>query len=112
MRRERDPGRSATEDGPHLPDDLDLARRATRRRVVQLVSLLALVVVLVAFVVENAQRVRIHFVFFSKDVRPIWLMLTCAILGGVVGYLVGRPGRQVGKPGKHEGKGKAAGKLP
>ncbi len=104
MRREQDPGQPPPEGGPHLSDDLDLARRATRRRAVQVVSLLALVVILVAFVVENAQRVKIHFVFFSKDVRPIWLMLTCVLLGGAVGYLVGRPGKQVGRPGKHEGK--------
>ena len=106
MRREQDPGPSPAAGGPHLPDELDLARKATRRRAVQLVSLLVLVVILVAFVVENARRVKIHFVFFSKDVRPIWLMLTSAILGGVVGYLVGRPGRQVGRSGKHEEKGK------
>lgn len=112
MRREDDRGRSSSPGGPHLSDDLDLARRATRRRAVQFVSLLVLVVVLVAFVVENTQRVKIHFVFFSKDVRPIWLMLTCAILGGVVGFLVGRPGKQVGRPGKHESKGKGTATQP
>lgn len=115
MRREGDQGArgdGAGAQGPHIADDLDLERRAVRRRIVQLVSLLALVVILVAFVVENAQRVKIHFVFFTKDVRPIWLMLTSAILGGLVGYLVGRPGRQVRmrRKGKGKGQGKDAGK--
>lgn len=112
MKREHDPGNAATGGSPQTSDDFELARRETRRRVVQFGSLLALVVVLVAFVVENSQRVEIHFVFFTKDVRPIWLMLTCAILGGVVGYLLGKPGKQVGRPGKHENKRKGSPKQP
>ncbi|MBI2238039.1 MAG: hypothetical protein HYU54_05875 [Actinobacteria bacterium] len=81
--------------GPAAPDDLDVIRKATRRRVVLMLSILALVVFLIAFVIQNSTRVEISFVFFSREVRPIWLMVTSAVLGGIVGYLVGRPGKQI-----------------
>lgn len=77
------------------PFDVRAARRASRRRMIQAAALLLLVVILVAFVIENSARVKISFVFFSREVRPIWLMLTCAALGAVVGFLLGRPGRQL-----------------
>jgi len=77
------------------PTDAQAGGRAIRRRLVEAVALLLLVVILVAFVVENSARVKINFVFFSREVRPIWLMLTCAVLGAVVGFLLGRPGRQL-----------------
>ena len=64
---------------------------------------LFLVVMFVVFIVQNSKRTRIDYVFFHRDTRLIWIMLACAIFGGVVGFLVGRPGKQVrfhrGDPG-------------
>ncbi len=86
---------------PSAERELETIRRTTRRRAARLVALLVLVVILVAFVIENSARVKINFVFFSREVRPIWLMLTSAVLGGIVGFLAGRPGKQVRfRPGK------------
>jgi uncharacterized integral membrane protein len=56
---------------------------------------LAIVVLLVVFIVANSQSVAVDFVFFNRRPRLIWVMFSCAVLGGIVGYLIGRPGRQV-----------------
>jgi len=90
------------------PSDVQAARRAIRRRLIQAVALLVLVVILVAFVIENSTRVKISFVFFTREVRPIWLMLTCAALGALVGFLLGRPGRQL--RGREDGDAKERGR--
>jgi uncharacterized integral membrane protein len=94
MRGGGEAGGEGEQPGP-APDDLDVIRKARRRRVVLILSILALVVFLIAFVIQNSTRVEISFVFFSREVRPIWLMVTSAVLGGIVGYLVGRPGKQI-----------------
>ena len=62
---------------------------------VKLVVALFLVVVFIVFIIQNSKRVPIDYVFFTRQSRLIWIMLACGIVGGVVGYLVGRPGKQV-----------------
>ncbi len=49
---------------------------------------------LVLFVVWNAQPVEVSFVFAKAHPRLIWVMVACAVLGGVLGYLLGRPGHE------------------
>jgi uncharacterized integral membrane protein len=51
--------------------------------------------VLIAFIVANSQSVVVHFVFVTRKPALIWVMFACAVLGGIVGYLIGRPGKQV-----------------
>ena len=70
-------------------------RRARQGRIAKFLVALFLVVVFVVFIVQNSKRTRIDYVFFHRDTRLIWIMLACAILGGVAGFLVGRPGKQV-----------------
>ena len=72
--------------------------RARRRRVVKAVVALVLFLVLVLFIVANSQPVEADFLLFKAHPRLIWVMVTCAVLGIVIGYLLGRPG--------HEGKTK------
>jgi uncharacterized integral membrane protein len=72
--------------------------RARRRRATKAIAGLTVLVVLVLFVVWNAQPVEVNFVFGKAHPRMIWVMVACAVLGGVLGYLLGRPG--------HEGRGK------
>ena len=55
-------------------------------------------IVLVLFVVANSQPVEVNFLFVTAHPRLIWVMVTCAVLGGILGYLLGRPG--------HEGRAK------
>lgn len=79
------------EDEAHLRE----LQRARQARVAKLVVALAIVIILIVFVVQNSQRVPVDFVFVTRQSRLIWVMVVCAILGGIVGYLVGRPGKQV-----------------
>jgi uncharacterized integral membrane protein len=51
--------------------------------------------VLIAFIVANSQSVIVHFVFVTRRPALIWVMFACAVIGGIIGYLIGRPGRQV-----------------
>ncbi len=55
---------------------------------------LALVVLVVAFVVQNSQLVTVHFWFFTHKVHLIWLVLACLVAGTVLGYVLGVPGRR------------------
>ncbi len=70
--------------------------RARRRRTLKAVGALVIFIVLVLFIVANSQPVEVNFLFFKAHPRLIWIMVTCAVLGGVLGYVLGRPG--------HEGK--------
>lgn len=56
---------------------------------------LAIVVILIVFVIANSQPVKVDFVFVTRQPRLIWVMIACAVLGGVAGYLIGRPGKQI-----------------
>jgi uncharacterized integral membrane protein len=70
-------------------------QRERRNRVLKTLVALAILVVLIIFIVTNSQPVLVKFVFFDGRPRLIWVMFACAVLGGLVGYLVGRPGKQV-----------------
>ena len=47
-----------------------------------------LVWLLIAFVVKNSARIPIHFIFFTANVRLIWVLLTCAVLGALIDRLI------------------------
>ena len=105
MRREHkdepDPGQGQ---GPPV-DPIEHERQLQQhrqRRVAKLLVALFLVVIFVVFIVQNSRPTRIDYVFFHRDTRLIWIMLACGIIGGVVGFLVGRPGKQVGRKRKGE----------
>jgi len=94
MRRDDDDAGSTD---PRELEDQDRLRqlsRARQGRAVKLIVAVALLVILIMFIVANSKRVQISYVFFSRNTRLIWIMLACSFLGGVIGYLVGRPGRQ------------------
>jgi uncharacterized integral membrane protein len=67
-------------------------QRARRARVAKALFALAIVVVLVFFIISNSQAVEVNFVVVTRHPRLIWVMFTCAVLGGILGYLVGSPG--------------------
>jgi len=96
MRREGDqPSGPVDPETGHDRDQLHELQRARQRRVAKLLVALFISVVLMVFIIKNSERVPIHYVFFTANNRLIWVMLACAILGGLVGYLIGRPGKQV-----------------
>jgi uncharacterized integral membrane protein len=79
----------------HDRDHLHELQRMRQRRVAKLLVALFITVVLMVFIIRNSERVPIHYVFFTANNRLIWVMLACSVLGGLVGYLIGRPGKQV-----------------
>jgi uncharacterized integral membrane protein len=50
-------------------------------------------VVLVIFAVVNFKPVNVNFLLFSTRARVITVVVVSAILGFIIGYFVGRPGR-------------------
>ena len=82
MRREEEPGKTL--------DQMDRERRARTIKVVVVVVLLGLFVL---FILQNSNPVTLKFATFEWTPGLIWVMLGCALFGGVIGYFVGRPGR-------------------
>jgi uncharacterized integral membrane protein len=97
-REEGSDGEHARADREHL-DDL---ARMRRRRAAKVSVALVLVLVLLVFVIRNQERVPVDFVFFTRQARLIWVMVTCAVVGGIAGFLLGRPGRRFRFHGKPE----------
>jgi uncharacterized integral membrane protein len=95
-RREGIPGPGQTDadrkaDQEHLRD----IQRARQARVAKVLIALAIAIILIVFITSNSQPVPVDFVFVTRRPRLIWVMIACVILGGLLGYLIGRPGRQV-----------------
>src|SRR5439155_24639185 len=64
----------------------------SRRGAKAIVAALVLVL-LIVFVTRNSQRVSVDFVLTKGHFRLIWVIVISSILGGVVGYVLGRPSR-------------------
>lgn len=58
-----------------------------------------IVILLIAFVVDNTNNVRVGFVFFHSEVALIWVLVITALLGLAVGVLLGRRSRRSAKSG-------------
>lgn len=69
---------------------------AARRRgtIAKVVLALVLLVLFLIFVIQNADPVQVSFIFTEAEIPLVWVFLGCAVLGGVIAYLVGRPGRR------------------
>ena len=93
---------------PENPDRPDVARsvrdeqareketdRERRARLVKVLVALGIAIVLLIFITTNSQGVKVHFVFFTSRPPLIWVMFACAVLGGALGYLIGKPGQQL-----------------
>ncbi len=53
-----------------------------------------LAVLLVAFAALNFKPVRVNFLVFQTQARVVTVIAVAGILGFVIGYFVGRPGRE------------------
>ena len=60
-------------------------------RLVKVGQLTLIAIVFITFVLQNADPVNVHFLVFSLNIRLIWVIFGTALLGGVAGYLIGRP---------------------
>ena len=104
------PERPTTPETPSTPaapaepaKALDRVRRARQRRLARAIVVVVIAILLLIFVLKNSQPVEVNFVFDTAHPRLIWVMIACILLGGIVGYLLGRPGKE-GRPAKRDGK--------
>ncbi len=74
--------------------EIDHVLRRRRRRAIRGILALALIVLVVAFVIQNSQLVTVHFWFFTHRARLIWVVLSCLVAGIVFGYVLGVPERR------------------
>ena len=74
--------------------EMDHVLRRRRRRAIRGLLVLALIVLVFAFVIQNSQLVTVHFWFVTHKARLIWVVLTCLVGGIVFGYLLGVPERR------------------
>jgi uncharacterized integral membrane protein len=72
-------------------------RRERQARVAKVLAILVIVVLLIVFILSNSQPVPVDFVFVTRNPRLIWVMFACTVFGGIVGFLIGKPGRQFGR---------------
>ena len=75
-------------------DEAELARRRRRKRLLRAGGILVLAAAVLVFVLDNAQRVEVRFWGVHSHPRLIWVIVGCLVLGGLVGYAVGRPPRR------------------
>ncbi|HXQ90151.1 MAG TPA: LapA family protein [Acidimicrobiales bacterium] len=75
-------------------DEMDHVMRRRRRRAIRGLLALALVVIVVVFVIQNSQRVPVHFWFFTHRAPLIWVILACLAAGTAFGYVLGVPDRR------------------
>jgi uncharacterized integral membrane protein len=61
-----------------------------RRQLITLGLLVAVAIVVLAFILENRERVEISFIVFTARTSLIWLIILSLIAGAVVGHLVSR----------------------
>ena len=66
-----------------------------RERLVKVAQLTLIAIVFITFVLQNAQGVNVHFLLFAINIRLIWVIFGCALLGGAAGYLIGRPDKSL-----------------
>jgi len=79
-------------------------RRQRQARVAKAVVVLVIVILLIVFVTRNLDDVPIDFVFTTANFPLIWVLIFMTILGGVVGYLLGRPSKETRLHEKHDEK--------
>lgn len=51
------------------------------------------IVVLLVFALQNSERVDVDFLVFDTQARVVVVILVSALIGFVVGWLIGRPSR-------------------
>ncbi len=89
---------------PGLPGDGGQPPAGLRGKdVARIVAVVVLIALLVAFVVDNSQTVKVGFVFFHANVSLIWALLIAVVLGMLIDrlviYLMGRRRAASGRGG-------------
>jgi uncharacterized integral membrane protein len=71
--------------------------RRDRATVVKVIVGLILLILFIVFVAQNSQPVTVNLVFGDTRIRLIWVFVACALIGGVIAFLLGRPGRRASR---------------
>jgi uncharacterized integral membrane protein len=64
------------------------AKKRDTRQIARVVVAVVGLILLIAFVLDNSNTVKVGFVFFSARVSLIWVLLIAAFLGALVDRLV------------------------
>jgi uncharacterized integral membrane protein len=70
------------------------APRRDTGTIIKIIVALVLIILFIVFVGGNSHVVPVNLVFTTASIRLIWVFVGCALIGAVVGYLLGRPGRR------------------
>jgi uncharacterized integral membrane protein len=63
-------------------------RKRETREIVRISVAVVGLILLIAFVLDNSQTVKVGFVFFNTHLSLIWVLLIAAVLGAAVDRLV------------------------
>lgn len=63
-------------------------RDLDRREIARVASLILIIVILVAFVLDNSHSVRVGFVVTEREPRLIWVLIVTALLGAAADRLI------------------------
>lgn len=82
------------------PAESEWQKADRKRRKALLVRIgigLVLLILFVIFVSLNSDSVRVRFIFFETRTPLVWVFLICALIGGLVAFLLGRTGRRASR---------------
>jgi uncharacterized integral membrane protein len=78
-------------DPDERPDSYEESRRLTKGEIRWIIGGV-IAILFGVFIAQNADETKIDFIFFSANVRLIWLFLICAVIGAVIDRLLQRRG--------------------
>jgi uncharacterized integral membrane protein len=88
------PAERPTDPPPRPRGDRDGIDERPVRRLALAGALVLVVSLVLIFVIENSERVRVSFVFFSAEISLIWVMVLSGLAGAAVGVLLYRTARR------------------
>ncbi len=65
--------------------------------IVKVIVGLAVLILFIIFVARNSKPVAVDLVFVTASVRLIWVFVACALIGALVAFLIGMPGRRASR---------------
>ena len=87
-------------------EHLKRLREIRQKKLLRAGLIALLLVALIVFVLQNAQPVEVHVLFLYGQTLLIWVIVACAVLGAIVGYLLGRPSKATRLHGEASRKGR------
>jgi uncharacterized integral membrane protein len=76
------------------PPSSGAGHRLEPKEIARLVAIVAFAILLIAFIVNNSQSVRVNFVFANSDIPLIWVLIATAVLGAAIDRLISVIGRR------------------